>query len=83
MRPPAEDGNADAFQIADDKARVVARDPGMGEAGQIGIVDGHPIDRAGKMAEPRAKDKPQADRRAAGPVAHQRGQIGNRRLIVP
>ena len=62
MRPPAEDGDADPFKVANDQLGVVPRDAGMRKAGQVGVIDGHALHSVRQMAKARAKDQPQPHR---------------------
>jgi len=61
MLARAEDGHADAFQIADHEVGVVAGHACMGKARQVGIGDGDAVHGMGQMAKARAEDQAKAD----------------------
>ena len=70
-----EDGHAHAFERADHKVGVVARDAGMGKARQVGVRDRHAVDRACQMAEARAEDQAKPHGGVARTRADELGEV--------
>jgi hypothetical protein len=69
--------------VADHEFGIVARDAGMRETGQVGVVDGDAVDLLRQMPEAGAEDEADLRRLNTRAVADEGGEVLSVLLSVP